>query len=98
VWVPGPQFGPQAALTQAWPASHGVQSTPSLVPQVAEALLLTQTPLHRWKPVLQSGTQVEVAPLQVTVPLAGAVHAWQVVPHEVMLLLVFETQLLPPHG
>jgi hypothetical protein len=30
--------------------------------------------------------------------LAGAVHAWQVVPHEVMLLLVFETQLLPPHG
>jgi hypothetical protein len=97
VCVPAPQFGPHIAFTHASPAAHGVQSMPSWVPQVAEALLLTQTPLHRWKPVLQSGTQVDVAPLQVTVPLVGATHAWQVVPHELMLLLVFDTQALP-HG
>jgi len=36
--------------------------------------------------------------VQVTVPFAGALHASHVVPHDVMLLLVFETQLEPPHG
>jgi hypothetical protein len=98
VCVPAPQFGPQAAFTQAVPVGHGSQSTPSIVPQVAEALLLTQVPLQRWKPVLQCGTQVDVAPVQVTVPLAGAEHASHVVPHDVMLLLVFEMQLVPLQG
>lgn len=36
--------------------------------------------------------------MHVTVPFAGALHASHVVPHEVMLLLVFETQLEPLHG
>jgi hypothetical protein len=97
VWVPAPQLGPQAAFTQASPAPQGPQSTPSWVPHVAEALLLTQIPLHRWKPAMQSGTHVDVAPLQVTVPLLGATHAWQVVPHELTLLLAFDTHALP-HG
>jgi hypothetical protein len=75
VCVPAPQLGPHMAFTQASPAPHGSQSTPSWVPHVADALLLTQVPLQRWKPALQSGTQVDVAPLQVTVPLLGATHA-----------------------
>jgi len=54
VCVPGPQSGPHAPLTHAVPAPQGVQSTPSRVPQVAEALLLTHTPLHRCQPALQS--------------------------------------------
>jgi len=75
VCVPAPQFGPQVAVTQAWPSGHGSQSTPSMVPHVVEALLLTRTPLHRWNPVSQWGTQVDVAPVQVTVPLLGATQA-----------------------
>ena len=53
VWVPAPQFGPHIAFTQAVPVGQGSQSTPSIVPQVVEALLLTQVPLQRWKPVMQ---------------------------------------------
>ena len=69
--VPAPQTTPHIAFTQAVPAGQGVQSTPSMVPQVAEALLLTQTPLQRCQPVLQAGTHTPVAPLQVTLPLSG---------------------------
>jgi hypothetical protein len=48
VWVPAPQVGPQTPpAVQADPAGQGVQSTPSIVPQVALATLLTHTPLHR---------------------------------------------------
>ena len=36
--------------------------------------------------------------MQVTVPFAGTVHGSHVVPHDVTLLLVFETQLLPLQG
>jgi hypothetical protein len=53
VWVPAPQAVPHAALTQALPVGHAVQSTPSLVPQAFDELLPTQMPLHRWKPVSQ---------------------------------------------
>ncbi len=47
VWVPAPQATPHIALTHAVPVGQGVQSTPACVPQVAEALLLTQAPLQR---------------------------------------------------
>jgi len=53
VWVPAPQATPQAALTQALPVGHAVQSTPSCVPQAFDELLPTQMPLQRWKPVSQ---------------------------------------------
>jgi hypothetical protein len=98
VWVPVPQSGPHIAFTHAVPAGQGSQSMPSCVPQVAEALLLTHRLPQRWKPASQSRTHVDVAPLQVTLPLDGAVQAAQVVPHELMLLLVLDTQVLPPHG
>jgi hypothetical protein len=53
VWVPGPHMAPHMALApQAEPGAQPPQSTPSLVPQVALAVLLTQTPPHRWKPAL----------------------------------------------
>jgi len=91
--VPAPQTGPQVAFVHAVPVGHGVQSVPSFVPQVSDELLLTQTPLQRCQPVLQSGTHVLVAPLQVTLPLSGAVHARQLVPHELMLLLLLVTQV-----
>jgi hypothetical protein len=54
VCVPAPQTTPQAPFTHAVPSGQGVQSTPFLVPQVAEALLLTHTPLHRCQPVLHA--------------------------------------------
>ncbi len=98
--VPAPQTTPHVAFVHAVPVGHGVQSTPSLVPHVSEELLLTHTPLHRCQPALQSGTHVLVAPLQVTVPLSGAVQARQLVPHELMLvlLLVMQVSVAPePH-
>jgi hypothetical protein len=93
VWVPAPQTTPHIAFTQAVPSGQGVQSTPLIVPQVAEALLLTQTPLQRCQPALHAGTHWPVAPLQVTVPLSGAVQTLQVLPHELMLVLLLTTQV-----
>ena len=52
--VPAPQTTPQAPFTQPWPLGHGVQSMPSIVPQVSDELLLTQMPLQRCQPLLQS--------------------------------------------
>jgi hypothetical protein len=53
VWVPAPHMTPHVALApQAEPGAQPPQSRPSLVPQVALAVLLTQTPPHRWKPAL----------------------------------------------
>jgi hypothetical protein len=96
VCVPAPQTTPHIAFVQAVPGSHGVQSTPSIVPQVSDELLLTQTPLQRCQPVLQAGTQVPCA-LQVTLPLSGAVHARHELPHELMFVLPLTTQVvLPP--
>lgn len=91
--VPAPQTTPHVAFVHAVPVGHGVQSTPSMVPHVSDELLLTHTPLQRCQPALQSGTHVLVAPLQVTVPLSGAVQARQLVPHEVTLLLLLVTQV-----
>ena len=92
VWVPGPQLAPHIALTHALPVGHAVQSTPSSVPQAFEELLPTQTPLQRWKPVLQSTTHCPAA-LQVTVALSGAVQTVQLLPHEFGLVLVLETHV-----
>ena len=91
--VPAPQTTPHVAFVHAVPVGHGVQSTPSMVPHVSDELLLTHTPLHRCQPASQSGTHVLVAPLQVTLPLSGAVHARQLVPHELTLLLLLVTQV-----
>jgi hypothetical protein len=94
VCVPEPQTTPHIALTHAVPSGQGVQSTPFWVPQVAEELLLTQTPLHRCQPALQAGTHTPWA-LQVTLPLSGAAQTVQVLPHEVMLVLPLTTQVAP---
>ena len=92
VCVPAPQLTPHVALTHAEPAGHAVQSRPSRVPQAVEELFPTQTPLQRWKPVLQSCTHCPDA-LQVTLPLSGAVQTVQLLPHELGLVLVLETQV-----
>ena len=101
VCVPGPQTTPHAPLTHAVPAAHAVQSTPSRVPQVADALLLTHTPLQRCQPALHAWTHVPAA-LQVTLPLsAGGVQTVQLLPHELMLVLPLTTQVVDaplPHG
>ena len=101
VCVPAPQTTPQAAAMHAVPSGQGVQSTPFLVPQVAEALLLTQRPLQRCQPVLHACTQVPAA-LQVTLPLSGGgVQTVQVLPQELMLVLPLATQVAVapvPHG
>ena len=85
----------------AVPAGQGVQSTPFIVPQVAEALLLTQAPLQRCQPALHACTHVPAA-LQVTLPLsAGGVQTVHVLPHELMLVLPFTTQVVDaplPHA
>ncbi len=98
--VPAPHTTPQAPLTHPWPLGQGVQSTPSIVPQVSDELLLTQMPLQRCQPLLQSGTHAPVVPLHVTVPLSGAEQAVQVLPHELtfVLLLAVQVALAPvPH-
>jgi hypothetical protein len=91
--VPAPQTTPQAPLTQPWPVGHGVQSVPSIVPQVSDELLLTQMPPQRCQPLLQSGVHTPVVPLQVTVPLSGAEQAVQVLPHELTLVLLLAVQV-----
>jgi len=91
--VPAPQTTPQAPLTHPWPPGHGVQSTPSIVPQVSEELLLTQMPPQRCQPLLQSGTHAPVVPLHMTVPLSGAEQAVQVLPHELTLVLLLAVQV-----
>lgn len=71
---------------------HGPQSMLSRVPHVALALFRTQTPLQRWYPLLQSATQR--VPLQVYAPLARLDgQAWQVLPQEAVLVLLFCTQV-----
>jgi hypothetical protein len=90
--VPVPQTTPHVALVQAVPLGQGVQSTPSCVPQVSDELLLTHTPLQRCQPVLQSGTHIPEVPLQVTVPLSGAMQARQLLPHELTLVLLLTMQ------
>jgi hypothetical protein len=93
VWVPVPQTTPQAAFMHAVPPGQGVQSTPSMLPQVAEALLLTHRPLQRCQPALHLGTHVPAA-LQVTLPLSGGgVQTAHVLPHELMLVLPLTTQV-----
>ena len=93
--VPAPQTAPQTACAeQAEPVGQGVQSTPSMVPQVAVAVLATQSPLHMWRPALQAGTHWPLV-LQVTLPFAGGIHTVQVLPHDVMLVLPLATHRLP---
>jgi hypothetical protein len=93
VWVPAPHETPHMAFTHAVPVGHGVQSTPFIVPHVSDELLLTQTPLQRCQPVLHAGTHDPDA-LQVTLPLSGAVQATQLLPHELMLVLLLTTQVV----
>jgi len=99
--VPAPQSGPHTPLTHAVPAAQGVQSTPSRLPQVIDALLLTHTPPHRCQPASQSGTHVPAA-LHVTLPLSGGgVQTMQPLPHELMLVLPLTTHVVDaplPHG
>jgi hypothetical protein len=90
--VPAPQTSPHIAFTQALPVSHAVQSTPSCVPHAFDELLPTQIPLQRWNPVLQCCTHAPCA-LQVTVPLSGASHTVQLLPHELMLVLLLTVQV-----
>lgn len=101
VCVPEPQTMPHTPATHAVPAAQGVQSRPSRVPQVADALSLTHTPLHRCQPSLHPWTHVPAA-LQVTLPLsAGGVQTVQLLPHELMLVLPLTTQVVDaplPHG
>jgi hypothetical protein len=92
VCVPAPQTSPHIAFTHPLPASHAVQSTPSCVPHAFDELLPTQIPLQRWNPVLQCCTQAPCA-LQVTVPLSGASHTMQLLPHELMLVLPLTVQV-----
>jgi len=101
VCVPAPQSAPHAPLTHAVPAGQGVQSTPSRLPQVADALSLTHRPLQRCQPALQSGTHAPAA-LHVTLPLSGGgVQTLQLLPHELMLVLPLTTHVVDaplPHG
>ena len=92
VCVPAPQTTPHIAFTHARPVSHAVQSTPSRVPHAFDELLPTQIPLQRWKPVSHAGTHVPCA-LQVTLPLSGASHTVQLLPHELMLVLPLTVQV-----
>lgn len=94
VCVPAPHTIPQTAFVQAEPTGQGSQSRPSLVPHVRLALLLTHRPPQRWKPALHAGTQLPRA-LHVTLPLAGAVHTVQVLPHELIFVLPLTTHELP---
>jgi hypothetical protein len=107
--VPAPQTTPQAPVTQPWPVGHGVQSTPSIVPQVSDELLLTQMPPQMCQPVLQwvvhvrvvpSQVTLHVLPVQVAVPLVGAAQAVQplAVQPEATLLLATQFAFAPfPH-
>ena len=77
---------------QAWLAGQGEQSTPSSVPQKLLSELRTQTFPQRCRPEGQSGTQA--VPLHVMLPLVGAAgHTVQVLPQDVMLMLLFTTQV-----
>jgi hypothetical protein len=103
-WKPALHWKPQtpAALqvrTALACAGHGVQ----LVPHES-GLLLDRHKLgfvagQAWNPVLQLTPQVGVAPVvaavQVGLPLAGSVHAMQDVPHELTLVLLSATQVVP---
>lgn len=62
----------------------GVQGAQE-APQVAVAVLLTQAPLHAWKPLLH--VKPQLVPSHVAVPLATVGQAVQLDPHEPVLLL-----------
>ena len=93
VWVPAPQATPQAALTQALPVGHAVQSTPSLVPQAFDELLPTQMPLQRWKPVLQPGRRRARARCRSRSRCRGPCRPCTTLPHELMFVLPLTTQV-----
>jgi hypothetical protein len=77
---------------QASLAPQGEQSRVSSVPQKLLSELRTQTFPQRCRPVGQSGTQA--VPLQVMLPLVGAAgHTVQVLPQDVMLVLLLTTQV-----
>jgi hypothetical protein len=92
VCVPAPQTSPHAAFTQPWPVGHAVQSRPSRVPHAFDELLPTQIPLQRWNPVSQCWMHAPCA-LQVTLPLSGASHTVQLLPHELMFVLPLTVQV-----
>lgn len=90
LWNPVPQAHPHVRPSQvrtelAGPAGHGLQ----LVPQAATLVLSEQTEPQRCEPPLQ--TKSQATPLQVEVPLNGALQGvHEVAPHE--LTLRFDTQ------
>jgi hypothetical protein len=74
-------------FVQTLPVPHGVHADV----QCALSLSAAHVPdaVHRWKPVLQAGTQV--VPLQVTVPLVGATQVEHDAPQA--STVVFATQV-----
>lgn len=68
-------------------AMHGVQ----LVPHDSGAVLLTQVPLHSWKPLAQLNVQLPL--VQVVLAFALVRQLWHAEPHAVMSLSA--TQELP---
>jgi hypothetical protein len=73
--------------------AHWWQSAVQLAPVVfvsGAQVALAPVP-HRWKPVLHAGTHV--VPLQLTVPLAGAVQVKQFGPQAALLSLVTQVGL-----
>jgi hypothetical protein len=80
-----------APLVQVAPApAQGVQL---VVPQLFTLVLEEQALPQRWVPAGQVLPQA--VPLQVAVPPVGAAHTAQVAPHELILVLVLETQAFP---
>jgi hypothetical protein len=78
---------------QAWLVPQGEQSTPSSVPQKLLSELRTQAFPQRCRPEGHAGTQA--VPLQVMLPLVGAAgHTVQLLPQDVMLVLLFATQVV----
>jgi len=80
----------QTLSTQVEPDGHVMQAAVQLAPVELLGAQVALAPVpHRWKLVLQAGTH-EV-PLQVTVPLAGAVQVAQEAPQASTVL--FATQV-----
>jgi hypothetical protein len=91
-----PQTG--AAPMQVGVPLTGSAQTAQLLPHEVTLVLVSETQVpaaalpHRWKPAAHVRTHAPAA-LQVTAPLAGAVHTVQLFPHDVMAVLPLMMQV-----